>query len=280
MGYLPFPRHVLPDRCLIMGILNVTPDSFSDGGLFRTPERAIAHGLAMAEAGADLIDVGGESTRPGAIPPGADEEMARVLPVINALRRQTEILVSVDTSEPQVMRAAVGAGADMLNDVRALTRPGALEFAVEAKVPVCLMHMQGEPGAMQTSPAYDDVVGEVREFLLERAEQCVAAGMARDALILDPGFGFGKSTVHNLALLRGLGGLVATGYPVLVGLSRKSLIARLLGQSPSAPPEFRLAGSLALALAARARGARIVRVHDVAETAQAFRIMDALEGQA
>ncbi len=280
MGYSLFPRRVLPDRCLVMGILNVTPDSFSDGGLFRSPDRAIEHGLAMVRAGADLVDIGGESTRPGAIPPGADEEMARVLPVISALRRHSDLLISVDTSEPLVMRAAVAAGADMLNDVRALTRPGALEAAVEAKVPVCLMHMQGEPRTMQTSPAYDDVVSEVRAYLLERAGHCVAAGIARDALILDPGFGFGKSATHNLALLRDLGGLVAAGFPVLVGLSRKSLIACLLGPSPSAPPEFRLAGSLALALAARTRGARIVRVHDVAETVQAFRIMDALEGKA
>lgn len=263
-----------------MGVLNVTPDSFSDGGLFHDPGRAIEQGFAMAAAGADIIDVGGESTRPGAAPTGAGVELARVLPVIEGLRARPDLLISVDSSEPAVMRAALSAGADMLNDVRALTRPGALEVAATARVPVCLMHMQGDPGTMQAAPAYGDVVREVRDYLLARVEVCVAAGVPRDSLILDPGFGFGKTLAHNLALLRGLATLVDTGFPVLAGLSRKSMIGHLLGEGRVARPGGRLAASLALALAARARGARIVRVHDVAETVEAFRVMDALESEA
>jgi dihydropteroate synthase len=259
-----------------MGILNVTPDSFSDGGLYRDPGRAVEHGLALAAAGADIIDVGGESTRPGSTPPGPGEELARVIPVVKALRAASDVLVSVDTSEPEVMAAAVAAGADMLNDVRALTRPGALAVAAGTGVPVCLMHMQGTPATMQREPRYDDVVGEVLGYLLDRVAACVAAGLPRSALIIDPGFGFGKTLEHNVELLRRLGEFVATGLPVLAGLSRKSMIGQLAGEAGGQPAD-RLGGSLALALAARARGARLVRVHDVAATVQAFRTMAGLE---
>ncbi len=260
-----------------MGVLNVTPDSFSDGGLYRDPARAVEHAVALVAAGADLIDIGGESTRPGAEPPGVAEELARVVPVVEGLRAVSDVLISVDTSEPEVMAAAVAAGADMLNDVRALARPGALAAAAAAGVPVCLMHMQGAPPTMQAAPRYGDVVRDVREFLLDRVAACVAAGLPRTSLIIDPGFGFGKTAAHNLALLRRLGEFVATGLPVLVGLSRKSFVGQLAGE-PGGRPGDRLGGSLALALAARARGARLVRVHDVAATVQAFRVMDGLEG--
>lgn len=256
-----------------MGILNVTPDSFSDGGRFKDPGEAVARGLAMAEEGAAIVDVGGESTRPGAEPPTLDEELRRVVPVIEGLRRYSGVLVSVDTSRSEVMRQAVAAGADMINDVRALAEPDALPAAVAAGVPVCLMHMQGAPASMQRNPRYTDVVAEVRAFLLARVADCVAAGMPRDRIILDPGFGFGKKLAHNLALLRQLDVLAADGFPVLVGLSRKALLGELLGRAVSE----RLAGSLALAVAARQRGARLVRVHDVAATTDAFRVLDALE---
>lgn len=261
-----------------MGILNVTPDSFSDGGLYRDCRSAIEQGLALATAGADLVDIGGESTRPGAKSPGIAEELDRVMPVLEGLRSASDILISVDTSEPAVMAAAVAAGADMLNDVRALGRPGALSAAAAAGVPVCLMHMQGTPATMQREPHYQDVVGEVLAFLLERVAACVVAGLPRASLILDPGFGFGKTLAHNLALLQHLDELVATGLPVLAGLSRKALIGQLAGE-PGGVPGDRLGGSVALALVARARGARIVRVHDVAATVQAFRVMDGLESR-
>lgn len=261
-----------------MGILNVTPDSFSDGGRYCDPRRAIEHGLAMAAAGADLIDIGGESTRPGAVAPGVAEEFERVIPVVTGLRAASDVLISVDTSEPEVMTAAVAAGADMLNDVRALVRPGALPAAAAAGLPVCLMHMQGAPATMQRQPHYQDVVGEVLAFLTARVAACVAAGLPRDSLILDPGFGFGKTLEHNLALLRRLDELVALGLPVLAGLSRKALIGQLAGEPRGAPAD-RLGGSVALALVARACGARIVRVHDVAPTVQAFRVMDGLENR-
>ncbi len=259
-----------------MGVLNVTPDSFSDGGRYPSPQSAVEAGLAMASAGAHIIDVGGESTRPGAVSPGAAAELQRVIPVIRDLRRASNVLISVDTSEPEVMRAAVAAGANMLNDVRALTRPGALEAAAEAGVPVSLMHMQGTPGTMQRAPHYRDVVGEVLAFLMDRVAECVAAGIPRESLILDPGFGFGKNLEHNLALLRSLDVLVAEGLPVLAGFSRKSMIGQLAGDTPGASTD-RLGGSLALAILARASGVRIVRVHDVAPTVQAFRVMDGIE---
>lgn len=261
-----------------MGVLNVTPDSFSDGGIYQTPRRAIERGLALAAAGADIVDIGGESTRPGASRPSVGEELERVIPVVAGLRSRSDVLISVDTSEPEVMAAAVAAGADMLNDVRALGRPEALAAAAAAGVPVCLMHMQGTPATMQQAPRYQDVFGEVLAFLMERVAACVAAGLPRDSLIIDPGFGFGKTLEHNLALLRRLDELVATGLPVLAGLSRKSMIGQLTGETSGVPAD-RLGGSLALALSARARGARIVRVHDVAATVQALRVMDGLESR-
>jgi dihydropteroate synthase len=259
-----------------MGVLNVTPDSFSDGGQFLDPRHAVRQGLAMEAAGADIIDIGGESTRPGAIAPGAATELARVIPVIEGLRAKSDIPISIDSSDPDVMAAAIAAGADMLNDVRALSRPGALDVAVAAGVPVCLMHIQGEPESMQNMPCYGDVVSEVLAWLTSRIAECVAAGLPRESLILDPGFGFGKSLEHNLSLLRKLDAFVATGLPVLAGLSRKSMIGQVLGEPQGLDPAARLGGSLALALKAREQGARIVRVHDVGPTVQAFRVMERL----
>lgn len=258
-----------------MGVLNVTPDSFSDGGRFIDVPAAIAHAERMAEAGADVIDVGGESTRPGAQPVSADEEIRRVLPIIEALAAR-DLLVSIDTSKPEVIRAAVAAGARWVNDVRALRLPGALEAVAESRAAVCLMHMQGEPGTMQQAPTYRDVGVEVTAFLQQRASACLAVGIARDRLVVDPGFGFGKTVEHNLALLRGIPTLLAeTGLPVLAGLSRKSLLAAITGR----PIEERLAGSLALAYAALAAGARIIRCHDVAETVDVVKVWGAVRGR-
>jgi dihydropteroate synthase len=265
-------RPLVLDRCRVMGILNVTPDSFSDGGRLATVADAVAAGLAQVAAGADIIDVGGESTRPGAAPVPVDEQLRRVVPVVAGLRAATPALVSVDTSEPRVMAAAVAAGADLINDVRALRRPDALATAARLGVPVVLMHMQGEPANMQREPAYGDVVAEVGAFLAERIAACITAGLPRDSLIIDPGFGFGKNVAHNLALLRSLDRLVATGQPVLAGLSRKSLVGHLTG----APVADRLGGSIALALLARARGAHLLRVHDVGPTVQALAVTAAV----
>jgi dihydropteroate synthase len=262
-------------RPRVMGILNVTPDSFSDGGRFFDRERALDHARRMLADGADLIDVGGESTRPGAATVDEADELARVIPVIDELAREGA-LVSVDTMKPAVMRAAVAAGAAMINDVNALRLPGALEAAASTDAAVCLMHMQGEPRTMQVAPRYDDVVAVVRDFLVERAQSCEAVGIARDRIVLDPGFGFGKTLAHNLALLRALGELVATGYPVLAGLSRKSSLGAITGR----PGGERLAASLAAALAAVARGAAIVRVHEVRETVDALKVWSAIEGVA
>ena len=260
-------------RPRVMGILNVTPDSFSDGGRFFDRERALDHARHMLADGADLIDVGGESTRPGAAPVDEAGELARVIPVIDELAREGA-LVSVDTMKPAVMRAAVAAGAAMINDVNALRLPGALEAAASTDAAVCLMHMRGEPRTMQDAPSYDDVAAEVRDFLVERAQSCEAVGIARDRIVLDPGFGFGKTLAHNLALARALPELVATGYPVLAGLSRKSSLGTITGR----PGSERLAASLAAALAAIARGASIVRVHDVRETVDALKVWTAIQG--
>jgi len=261
-------------RIQVMGILNITPDSFSDGGVFVEPERAVAHGRAMVAAGAGIIDVGGESTRPGAVAVSEAEELDRVIPVVEALSGALEVPISVDTSKPGVMRAAVAAGAGLINDVYALREPGAVEAAAELEVPVCLMHMRGEPRTMQVNPEYEDVVGEVRAFLKERIAVCEAAGIHRQRLLADPGFGFGKSPEHNLTLLRRLDAFTALGVPVLAGLSRKSLIGHVLGR----PVDERLAGSIALAVLAATRGARILRVHDVAETVDAVRMVEAVLG--
>jgi dihydropteroate synthase len=253
----------------VMGILNVTPDSFSDGGRHARLAEALAHARAMVAEGADLIDVGGESTRPGAAAVSVEEEIRRVVPVVEALAAELPVPISVDTSKPEVMRAAVRAGATLVNDVAALRGPGALETAAALGVPVCLMHMQGEPRTMQRDPRYGDVVGEVAAFLAQRIAACEQAGIPRGRLLVDPGFGFGKTLAHNLALLRGLPALGALGVPVLAGLSRKSMIGALLGDAPVGE---RLHGSVAAALLAVERGAAIVRVHDVAPTVQALRI--------
>jgi dihydropteroate synthase len=260
----------------VMGILNVTPDSFSDGGHHAGLEQALRRARAMVAEGADLIDVGGESTRPGARPVSVQEELDRVIPVIEALAPDLPVPMSIDTSKPEVMRAAVAAGAGLINDVTALRRPGALAVAAGLGVPVCLMHMQGEPGTMQRDPAYGDVVAEVREFLAARLAACVAAGIPRERLLVDPGFGFGKTLAHNLALLRGLPRLAALGVPVLVGLSRKSMIGALLGDAPVGD---RVHGSVAAAVLAAERGAAIVRVHDVGATVQALRVLAAVGAQ-
>jgi len=265
-------RVVVLDRPRVMGILNVTPDSFSDGGVFFAPEAALAQARGMVAAGADIIDVGGESTRPGAAPVALEKELRRVIPVIEALSRELAVPVSVDTSKPQVMSAAVAAGAGMINDVLALRTPGAMETAAALGVPVCLMHMQGEPRTMQAAPRYADVVTQVRDFLAERAAYCVAAGIAPERLILDPGFGFGKTLDHNLSLLAGLAEISDLAYPVLVGLSRKSMLGALTGRDVAQ----RLPASLAAALIAAERGAIIFRVHDVAPTVDALKVWHAV----
>jgi dihydropteroate synthase len=250
-----------------MGVLNVTPDSFSDGGRCVDIDAALECARRMRSEGAAIIDVGGESTRPGAAPVAIDEEMRRVLPVVRALV-QEGFFVSVDTRKPEVMRAAIDVGVQMINDVQALREPGALEAVAESSVYLCLMHMQGEPRSMQQAPRYGDVVGEVIEFLRQRIERCVEAGIRRERLILDPGFGFGKTVEHNLTLLRELAQLCALELPVLAGLSRKSLLGVLTGR----PVDERLAGSLALAYAALEGGARIIRCHDVAQTVDLLKV--------
>jgi dihydropteroate synthase len=252
---------------VVMGVVNVTPDSFSDGGRYRAPLDAAARIERCVEEGAAIVDIGGESTRPGAAPVSETEELDRVMPAIEYAVRLPS-LVSVDTSKPAVMRAACAAGAHLINDVRALTGPGALEAAAASGAAVCLMHMRGEPVTMQQDPQYDDVVGEVDAFLAARVAACERAGIARERCVIDPGFGFGKTAPHNRALLERLGTLAARGLPVLVGLSRKSFVAALTGR----PPGERLAGSLALAVIAVLRGACIVRAHDVAETVDALRV--------
>lgn len=253
-----------------MGVLNVTPDSFSDGGIFLTRDRAVTRARLMLEEGADMIDVGGESTRPGAQPVSVQEELDRVLPVIEVLRDELSVPISIDTSKPEVMRAAVAAGAGFINDVRALRAEDALRTVAELNVPVCLMHMQGEPRNMQADPHYTDVVAEVRVFLAERMAACLAAGIGAARLVIDPGFGFGKNLAHNTQLVRGLSAFKTLGAPILVGLSRKSMIGQALGL----PVEQRLSASLALAVMAVANGARIVRTHDVRATREAVRMYE------
>jgi len=255
-----------------MGVLNVTPDSFSDGGDFFSVGAALERALAMQAEGAAIIDIGGESTRPGAAPVSAEDEIRRVVPVIEALQARLTVPISIDTQKPEVMRAAVAAGAGFINDVNALRAPGALEAAVGCEVPVCLMHMQGEPRTMQADPHYDDVVGEVSGFLQQRAAACEQAGIAREHILLDPGFGFGKTLQHNLQLLARLETISALGFPLLVGLSRKSMIGKLLGLDVGE----RLAASIALAVLAVERGAALVRAHDVAPTWQALQMQVAL----
>jgi len=257
------------DRPRVVGILNLTPDSFSDGGLHDSVETAVAHALRMVEEGADMIDVGGESTRPGAADVTVDEELRRVVPVIEQLAARSEVPIAIDTSKPEVMRAAVAAGAGMINDVYALRREGALDAAAELRVPVCLMHMQGEPRSMQDAPHYDDVVGEVHRFLTDRLFACELAGIERRHVMVDPGFCFGKTLEHNLALLAALDRFAGLGSGVYAGLSRKSMIGTLTGRRV---PAERVAGSVAAALIAVQRGARMVRVHDVAATVDALAV--------
>jgi dihydropteroate synthase len=254
-----------------MGVLNVTPDSFSDGGRFRELPAALAHAGQLAEEGAAIIDVGGESTRPGSAPVDEDEELRRVLPVIERLAATLEIPISVDTRKPGVMRRAIAAGASLVNDVSALSAPGAIDAVADSGAAACLMHMQGEPGTMQDAPRYADVVGEVRAFLAGRAAACEASGIARSRLVVDPGFGFGKTLEHNLALLEGLGTIAADGLPVLAGLSRKRMIGAITGRDGGE----RLAGSLAAAVVAAQNGARIIRAHDVRATVDALRVVAA-----
>ena len=265
-------RTLTLDRPRIMGIVNVTPDSFSDGGKWLGKTDAIQHALAMQEAGADIIDVGGESTRPGAQAVSLQQELDRVIPVIEAIVPQLSVPVSIDTSKPEVMRAAVGAGAGLINDVFALTQAGAVQAAAELAVPVCLMHMQGEPRVMQHNPVYEDVAGEVTAYLLERARVCESGGVLKQNIILDPGFGFGKTLQQNIALFQALPDLVASGFPVLVGISRKAMIGHLTGREM---PE-RVPGSIIAAVLAVQNGASIVRVHDVAETCDALKVATAL----
>ena len=257
---------------IVMGILNVTPDSFSDGGRFVTFNDALARGLTMVEEGVGIIDVGGESTRPGAREVPEDEEIRRVVPLVEALAARTDIPVSVDTSKPGVMRAALSAGATFINDVRALREDGALEAAASSDAAICLMHMQGEPRTMQLEPSYTDVLVEVRQFLQERIAACVAAGISTDRLALDPGIGFGKRIEHNVKLLASLPELLELRRPLLIGVSRKSMFATLLGRAVNE----RLPGSLAVAVASILAGASIVRTHDVAETVDAVKIAAAL----
>jgi len=257
---------------LVMGVLNVTPDSFSHDGVYADPASAVDHALAMIEAGAAIVDVGGESTRPGAVPTASDEQRRRVVPVIERLARDTRVAISVDTSDPAVMTAAVAAGAELINDVRALRREGALTAAARSGAAICLMHMQGEPASMQQDPRYTDVVAEVGEFLRERIASCLAAGIDPQRLCIDPGIGFGKTHEHNLRLLAELESLCGLGPPLLVGVSRKSVVGIITGR----PLRERVAGSSALAALAVERGARIIRAHDVAATVDAVRIATAL----
>jgi dihydropteroate synthase len=257
---------------IVMGVVNVTPDSFSDGGLFLDPEEAIGQARRMAAEGAGIIDVGGESTRPGAEPVDTIEELERVIPVVEALIAEIDLPISVDTSKPGVMAAAIAAGASMINDVMALQEPGALDAVAGSSVAVCLMHMQGRPRTMQAAPLYDDVVQDVHQFLVERLRACEIEGIDRSRLVIDPGFGFGKTLEHNLDLLAGLAEFSREGLPVLAGLSRKSMIGQLTGRAAGE----RLPGSVALAALAVERGASIVRAHDVAATVDAVRIAAAL----
>ena len=261
------------DRPRVMGILNVTPDSFSDGGQYTDLHDATSHALRMVDAGAAIVDVGGESSRPGAAEISEQAEIERVVPVIEALRESVDIPISVDTSKPAVMAAAAAAGATMVNDVYALRREGALEAAARLELSVCLMHMQGEPATMQEAPQYGDVAQEVAEFLEQRVVQCKAAGIAEDRVCIDPGFGFGKTDQHNLALLRKLPTLQRLGLPILVGLSRKRTLGTVTGKAAG----DRLAAGIAAATYATLQGASLVRTHDVAETVDAMKIIHAIQ---
>lgn len=255
----------------VMGILNVTPDSFSDGGQYNTLSAALQHASAMVNAGASIIDVGGESTRPGAAAISVQQELDRVIPVIQALVQRFEVWISVDTSQPEVMREAAKAGVHLINDIRALTQDGALQAVAQSGLPVCLMHMQGQPGTMQQTPHYQDVVAEVKQFLSERIACCQASGIEKPRIVIDPGFGFGKNLCHNYQLLARLDEFHQLGVPLLAGMSRKSMVGQLLNVAP----EERLAGSLACAVIAVMKGAQIIRVHEVKPTVDAVRVVEA-----
>lgn len=272
-GELRAGRFTLPlSRPLIMGVVNITPDSFSDGGRFFDPAHAMEQSRRLVDEGADLLDIGGESSRPGAAPVVLEEERRRVIPVLERVI-ELGVPVSVDTCKPEVMREAIAVGAAMINDINGLRAPGALDAISAGAAAVCVMHMQGEPGTMQRAPSYRDVVAEVRDFLLARAQALVERGVGRERIVLDPGFGFGKTAQHSLELLRRLRVLADCGYPVLAGLSRKSLLGRITGQ----PVESRVFASVAAALLAAQRGARILRVHDVAATRDALLVQRAVE---
>ena len=269
---MTFELSSLPSPAAVMGILNVTPDSFSDGGRFTGRDDALRQAERMLAEGADILDIGGESTRPGATGVNAQEELDRVVPVIEAVLGITDKPVSIDTSKADVMRAAVAAGAAMINDVRALREEGALDAAAAARVPVCLMHMQGQPRTMQQDPDYANVVGEVASFLSERVEACTKAGIPRERIVLDPGFGFGKTVAHNVELLANLRQLKELGLPILAGLSRKSTLGKITGRDV----DQRVPASIAAAVIAVTNGASIVRVHDVAETVDALKVLTAV----
>lgn len=257
----------------IMGILNVTPDSFSDGGQYSRIDDALAQSRKMIAAGATIIDIGGESTRPGAPEVGVQQELERVIPIIKALRAESDVWISIDTSKAEVMRQATDAGADLINDVRALQEPGALQAAADSGVPICLMHMQGQPRTMQANPHYDDLISEVEQFLVDRIKACEAVGIGKAKLILDPGFGFGKTLEHNYHLLQHLEQFHRFELPLLAGMSRKSMVFKLLDKAPADC----VSGSVACAVVAAQKGAQIIRVHDVAETADAVKVVNFME---
>jgi dihydropteroate synthase len=257
----------------VMGIVNVTPDSFSDGGKFAATNLAVEHALKLAAEGADILDIGGESTRPNATPVGLQEELDRVIPVIEALAKQVNIPLSIDTYKPQVMQAAIAAGASMVNDVRALQEHGAMEIVANSNVGVCLMHMQGTPQTMQDNPHYNDVVNDVSAFLAERLQASIDAGIVRDRILLDPGFGFGKTREHNITLLQNLESFATLGQPLLVGLSRKSVLGQMTGNDVDA----RLYASIAASVLAAQKGAKILRVHDVKATVEALKVVAAIQ---
>jgi len=255
-----------------MGILNTTPDSFSDGGQFNQLDHALKHALQMQNEGAEIIDIGGESTRPGANPVSLDEELERVIPVIRAIREHSDVAISIDTSKPEVMQAAIEAGANMVNDVNALYAEGALDVCVKQQVPVCLMHKQGDPKTMQNNPQYQNAVAEIKQYLTNRANTCFESGITKQNIIVDPGFGFGKSMENNLSLLREIQQFCEMDYPVLVGISRKSMFGQLLGREV----EKRLVASTSAVVIAYQKGARFFRVHDVAESCDALKLCEAV----
>jgi dihydropteroate synthase len=261
------------NRPQVMGIVNVTPDSFSDGGQFSHTSLAVEHALKLVQEGADILDIGGESTRPNATPVGLQQELDRVIPVIERLVKQVGIPLSIDTYKPQVMQAAIAAGASMVNDVRALQEEGALEIIVNSHVGVCLMHMQGTPQTMQINPQYTDVIAEVKSFLMARFQTCMQAGIDKNRILLDPGFGFGKTRAHNIALIKDLSQLATIGQPLLVGLSRKSILGQMTGNDVDA----RLYASIAAAVVSAMQGAKIIRVHDVKATVEALKVVTAIQ---